>query len=137
MKDWNEIEARYVTGNVSYRALAKEYGAALKTLERRGKNGCWVEKRRRHRGQLLEQTLEKDREGRMERIEKLQRAADKLLVRVEELSEAADLSPAGLKTLSEVLKNIRDAQMLQQAKPDAQEKQTLTVVLEGVGEFAA
>ena len=137
MKNWIEIEARYVTGTVGYRALAAEYGVHLRTVKEHGRRGQWTQKRLRYRDGLRARILEKDREGRMERIEKLQQAADKLLVRVEELSEAADISPASLKTLSEVLKNIRDAQMLQQAKNEAQEKQTLTVVLEGVGEFAA
>jgi len=137
MPDWNEIEARYVTQEISYRALAAQYGVHENTVARHGRKGLWAQKRLRHGAQVRAEMLARDKEMRLERIEKLQQAADKLLERVEALSEAADITPANLKTLSETLKNIRDAQMLQQTKNEEKEKQTVTVVLEDVREFTA
>ena len=52
----------------------------------------------------------------------LMQVADKLLLRVEELTMDAEVTPASLKTLSETLKNIRDAQMIK-SRRDLQEQE--------------
>ena len=64
-----------------------------------------------------------DTEFLVQRTAHLMEVADKLLLRVEELTMDTQATPASLKTLSETLKNIRDAQMIKSRK-DLQEQQT-------------
>lgn len=152
MTNWNEIETAYLTERLSYRELAQRYGVDISAVKRRGKKGNWVEKRQWHQQQLQGELLDADKAQRCDRLLKLQSVADKLLERVEELGSAEEISAANLKTLSETLKNIRDAQMLkgkldvveQQSRIDKlrrelgkteQEGQTIRVVLEGAEGF--
>ena len=130
---WSEIEAAYVTSEKSYRKLAEQYGVPLRTVEDRGKKGNWVQKRRNHGETIMEDILKADREQALQRTERLMQAGDGLLDKVRELTAVTD-SPAALKTLTEALKNIRDAQMLKEGR---QEGDRLTVVLEGVEGYAA
>ena len=153
MADWNEIEAAYVAGGGSYRQVAARYGVGFSAVKRRGKRGSWVQKREEYGGQLRQALLDADKAARCDRFVKLNRVADRLLERVEELTDAAEVSPASLKTLSETLKNIRDAQMLK-GRLDAAEQemrieklrkemgraenqgQVIRVVLDGAEAFA-
>ncbi len=154
MADWKKIEAEYLTGHFSYRDLAEKYGVSVDTVASRGKRGGWVGKRMGHEEGVRAEVLKADSEQAVRRTERLMEVADKLLFRVEELSGDAGISPASIKTLSEALKNIRDAQMIksgkdlleQQARIDKLQKEcsraetergSVTVRLEGnVGEFA-
>ena len=63
-----------------------------------------------------------DTEFLVQRTAHLMEVADKLLLRVEELTMDTQATPASLKTLSETLKNIRDAQMIKSRK-DLQEQE--------------
>ena len=154
-RDWNKIELAYLTGQGSYRTLARRYGVSSRAVERRGKKGGWVQKRMEHETEIKKQVLEADTEQVATRTVRLLEVADKLLQRVEELSGEAEITPASIKTLSEALKNLRDAQMIkssrdlqeQQARIDKLQKECsreeierggVSILLEGaVGEFAA
>lgn len=120
MEDWKKIEQEYLSGDVSYRDLAKKYNLSPDTVASRGKRGGWVEKRLEYCQGLQE--LKSDTQNLQKRTGRLLEVADKLLDRVEELGGEAEMTPASLKTLSETLKNIRDAQMIKSTK-DLQEQQ--------------
>ena len=134
--DWKEMEAEYVTGGASYRALAEKYGVSLGTVKHRGARDGWVAGRQAHKEEVMRKVLTADTERILSRMERLQGVGDVLLERVEEMVPEIE-SPAALKTLTEALKNIRDAQMLKESNRAESEKQTITVVLEGVGEFVS
>ena len=121
-RDWSNIELAYLTGQGSYRFLAQRYGVSRRTLEKRGKKGGWVQKRMEHEREIKKQVLEADAEQVSLRTVRLLEVADKLLQRVEELSGEAEITPASIKTLSEALKNLRDAQMIKSSR-DLQEQQ--------------
>lgn len=131
---WKEIEAAYVTGGMSYRKITEMFGVSRYAVENRGKRGGWVEKRKMHEEQKMEEILKADTEAALRRTERLMEVGDQLLCKVEQVTEVTD-SPAGLKTLTEALKNIRDAQMLKENK--SAEGDRITVVLEEVAGFAA
>ena len=151
--DWNEIEQEYVAGEGSYRLLAKKHGVSRARLAQRGKEGGWVEKRLGYSRDLQE--LKADAAQLQQRTGRLLEVADKLLDRVEELGSEAGVTAASIKTLTEALKNIRDAQMIKSAKDlleqqariekmrrelerSGQESGGITVRLEEkTGEFAA
>ena len=77
----------------------------------------------------MEEILKADTEAALRRTERLMEVGDQLLCKVEQVTEVTD-SPAGLKTLTEALKNIRDAQMLKENR--SAEGDRITVVLEEV-----
>ena len=153
MVDWKKVETEYLTENVSYRDLAQRHGVSLSVVKGRGSREGWVEKRRVHTQAAQDTVLSADTARRVDRLEKLMAVADKLLGRVEQLTQEDTVNPAALKTLSEALKNIRDAQMIKSAA-DLQEQAVrieklrrevgkaeagncITVTLEGeTGEFA-
>ena len=153
MADWKKIETEYITEGVSYRTLAQRHGVSIRWVEQMGAREGWVEKRRAHGEKAQAQVLENDTAGRVQRLEKLMAVADKLLGKVEQLMEEESVNPAAVKTLSEALKNIRDAQMIKSAADlqeqaarieklrkeagKAERSQCVTVTLEGeTGEFA-
>lgn len=155
MADWKQIEAEYLTGRVSYRKLAEKYSLPVHTVADKGRRGRWVQKRLSHEDHVREQVLKADEAQILARTARLMEVADKLLLRVEELGGDAGISPGAVKTLTEALKNIRDAQMIRSAG-DLQEQlarieklrkeanrtenegTAITVTLAGtVGEFAA
>ena len=130
---WAEIEAAYVTGGLSYREIGEKFGISRSAVGSRGKRGGWVKKRQKFEEDVMERTLEENKEAAVQRLSRLLEVGDQLLCKVEQMTALTD-SPAGLKTLTEALKNIRDAQMLKENK---QEGDKLTVVLEGAEGYAA
>ena len=131
--DWNEIEAAYVTGGGSYRNLAEKYGISISTVKLHGSRGGWVEKRRQYEEDVMERILEENKDAAARRTARLLEVGDGLLDKVQELTAATE-SPTALKTLTEALKNIRDAQMLKEGN---REGDKLPVVLKDLAEFAA
>jgi hypothetical protein len=57
--DWEQIENEYVTGQVSYQALAKRYKISTKQVARQGKARGWLEKRRQFRLKTSAEGLQK------------------------------------------------------------------------------
>ncbi|MGM9548255.1 MAG: hypothetical protein ACI3V5_00205 [Faecousia sp.] len=113
MADWKEIEAEYITTQTSYRELAQKYGLNQTTVARRAKAGDWVGRRKRQAGITRERIISAVEGEKVSRALKLQIVADKLLDRVEAMAEGDDgIGAAGLKTLSEVLKILKDVQMI-------------------------
>lgn len=88
------------------------------------------------------------------RAQRFLSVADKLLSKVEEMAEGEEaITPAGLKTLTDVMKNIKEVQMIKSRrelqeldlKLEKQRKElgraegdgnTVTVILQGTEEFA-
>lgn len=50
------LETAYVTGSMTYEALAAENGLSLQEVKRLGKTGCWHQKRQAHRRKQRERT---------------------------------------------------------------------------------
>ena len=59
--DWDKIGAEYIAGGdaVTIRSLAMKYGCDLSALGRKSSAGGWAAKRRTHRQQVANKTLEK------------------------------------------------------------------------------
>ena len=126
-----------MTGGIGYCDLAKKYGVSASAVKRRGKKGNWVEKKEAHAHQVRQAVLAMDAQVQVDRFARLVSVADVLLTRVEELGSGGDVSPASLKTLTEALKNIRDAQTAKDTAKESPEGRSITVVLDDVGEFVS
>ena len=57
MPDWSEIKMEYVTGSMGYRALAKNWGVSLCTLQEHGKKGEWPRLRKEYKAELQTKTI--------------------------------------------------------------------------------
>ena len=151
MLDWKKMEEEYVSTQVSYRELGRRYGVSASAICRRGQREDWPGLRRlRLMGQV---PPEPDREPGMDRRERYLAVSDRLLEQTEQVIRSQEHSPAALKTLSEVMKNIREIQMLrtrldrqeQQARIDKMRKEVdrevftgeqVVIRLEGTEEYA-
>ena len=122
LEDWKEIEREYLSGRVTYRDLAKKYNLPLSAIAHRGRVDGWVGKRLGYVDQACKQVMKVDTQQQVQRTGRLLEVADRLLDRVEELGNEEGVTASSLKTLSETLKNIRDAQMIKSTK-DLQEQQ--------------
>lgn len=148
MADWKKIEAEYITTETSYRKLAQKYGLNQATIAQKAKAEDWVGKRKRQASTTQAKIISAVEDEKVNRAVRLQNVADKLLDKVEVLADGdGSITAAGLKNLSEVLKNLKDVQMIcseadmreQEARIRNLEKQaqkeddnkSITVTLEG------
>ena len=57
--DWSAIRAEYITGNISYRDLAKKHKVSFKTLSDKAKAEKWVDDRDKARDKAATETIQK------------------------------------------------------------------------------
>lgn len=95
--DWERIEAEFVTGNVSYRELAKQYGLSSATLGRYALKHDWMGKRTQYRETVHEQTVsifpelaQRKAEENAEHLRKLYTSTDKMVKAIEKVFEDTD-----------------------------------------------
>lgn len=50
--DWTKIRMRYLSSNVTYRELAKEFGVALSSIAAKAKQEDWQEERKNYRNRI-------------------------------------------------------------------------------------
>lgn len=113
MADWKKIEAEYITTETSYRKLAQKYGLNQATIAQKAKAEDWVGKRKRQASTTQAKIISAVEDEKVNRAVRLQNVADKLLDKVEVLADGdGSITAAGLKNLSEVLKNLKDVQMI-------------------------
>lgn len=113
MADWKKIEAEYITTETSYRKLAQKYGLNQATIAQKAKAEDWVGKRKRQASTTQAKIISAVEGEKVNRAVRLQNVADKLLDKVEVLADGdGSITAAGLKNLSEVLKNLKDVQMI-------------------------
>lgn len=108
--DMSAIKAEYIATDISYRALAKKYGAPHRTIEDMGKREGWVELRRQARGELVAKTVDAVIQGTVERTVKINDVADQLLDIISDTlaAEGSNLHPQHLKWYTSALKDLRD-----------------------------
>lgn len=88
--DWSAIQTAYVTGSSGYRALAKEWGVPLSSLERHAKAEKWPEKRGQFKGKVRAAAQARAGANETEKLVKLQKAGDKMCRQLEKLMAEAD-----------------------------------------------
>lgn len=122
MADWKAIKTEYITTDTSYRKLAEKYGISYQTICAKSKSEHWLEQREQHTNNTVTKTLERISEQQADRASRLQSAAERLLEKVERLMDMDDkmledsdgetciLGAKGMRSLSGVLKDIKDIQ---------------------------
>ena len=119
MADWQKIKTEYITTQTSYRKLAEKYGVNYRTICVRSQQEGWIEQREQHTNETTTKILGAIGRQQVNRAERLQTVADKLLSKVESLIEmdpglAGDTQ--GMKHISGVLKDIKEIQMIRSQK---------------------
>ena len=84
MADWQKIKTEYITTNISYRALEQKYGINYKVIADKGKKEGWSQLRSQHRDKTLTKALEADSKKTVDRLSRIQTAADRLLDKIEQ-----------------------------------------------------
>lgn len=78
--NWQELEERYISGNMSMRKLAEEYGRSLspsemkklqKKIEYQANKGSWKQKRMQYRAGVVNQVLDARSEDEVEQIKQM------------------------------------------------------------------
>ena len=112
-KDWKKIKTEYITGNISYRDLAKKYDVHFRTISNKARAEGWVELKRKKADETVTKTIDAIEKKQIDRGARLASVAEKLLVKVERLIEEQDiLDPKDLKNISGVLKDLKEVQMI-------------------------
>ena len=155
MADWQAIKTEYITTDTSYRKLAEKYGIHYKVISDRGKDEKWVELRSQYRDKTLTKTLSKISAHEADRAARIYSVADKLLRKIEAMVDSdAIISEKGIRSLTAAVKDLKEIQGVrsdidkqeqearianlrrQAEKNDAGNNDGLTVILEGVDEYA-
>lgn len=117
--DWQKIKTEYITTDTSYRKLAEKYGVNYRTICVRSQQEGWIEQREQYTNRTTTKILNAIGRQQVNRAERLQTVADKLLSKVENLLETdAELAmdTQGMKHISGVLKDIKEIQMIKSQK---------------------
>ncbi len=77
-KDWSRIKVEYVTGDMSYKALAKRHRIQPSVISKRGKEEQWPRLRREYREKAAEKAINGEIENEAERLSKLIKATDSM-----------------------------------------------------------
>lgn len=149
-KDWKKIKTEYITGNISYRDLAKKYNVHFRTISNKARAEGWVELKRKKADETVTETIDAIKQKQIDRGARLASVAEKLLAKVEQIIDAQSvLDPKDLKAISGVLKDLKEVQMIksdadlkeQEARianlrkqADLDERNTPTIIVEGLPE---
>lgn len=89
--DWERAKVEYITNpKESYRSLAARYGVSATQVANRSREENWRELRAQHLQDVCTKTVEAIGEKRVERMTRLQGAADKLLLKLEQAIDGLD-----------------------------------------------
>lgn len=86
--DWKKIKTEYITGDASYRDLAKKYDVPFRTLSDRAKREKWVDRRSKHRDKVVSTSVRRTEKAQVESLVRLQKSADKMVQVLEQASKA-------------------------------------------------
>ena len=117
--DWNKIKQEYISGNTSYRKLAKKYGVSESTLSKRAMKEKWsvlkdaAEQESNRR--IIKVVVNKQRK----RMERLQNITDELLNKAEQAVKELDI---------QLYKNVEKTKVIEyknHERPDKPTKETV------------
>ena len=81
--DWAQVATDYITGTMSYKALADKYGVSQKSIERHSKDGGWRDKRRKHGEKMSARLTRSEERKQVKRRARYRAIEDKLLDKLE------------------------------------------------------
>lgn len=88
--DWAALKVAYVTGKMSYKALASQYGISENTLEKRARKEKWADERRKYAGKVVAKAQARAQARDVKRLMSLQSAGNRMCKELEKLMRDAD-----------------------------------------------
>jgi len=95
---WSKIRAEWLKGGITHQQLAEKYGLSVKTIQNRAYNEGWKKEKKRIREKTEEETRDRIVRARVNHLEKLIEANEKLLDGLMELAQAISEKPVVLLT---------------------------------------
>ena len=89
---WEKMKTEFITGTMTYRALADKYGVCYNTMKSRGRYERWMETRRRFQKKTLKKSLDLVGDRQAEALARVDGLADALLQKLETAIEELDYS---------------------------------------------
>lgn len=117
--DWNKIKQEYISGNTSYRKLAKKYGVSESTLSKRAMKEKWSVLKAAAEQESNRRIIKVVANKQKKRMDRLQGAADRLLEKVERAVEELDI---------QLYKNVEKTKVIEyknHERPDKPTKETV------------
>lgn len=87
--DWTAAKTAYVSGNISYRALAEQIGATESAVKMRGTREKWAEERKRYRARVQKTALSRAEKLDAKRLAGLRKGASDMCRQLEKLMQDA------------------------------------------------
>lgn len=111
--DWIKIKAEYVTGNISFRNLAKKYKCSYSTLQKRATREDWVSDKEKHTSEVVAKSVAKIESQQVARASRIIDIANKILDKMEKSVDMIDpCDRQGFRYLTAALKDIKEIQMV-------------------------
>ena len=96
--NWIDVRTEYITTLTSYRKLADKYGVSFRTLSERAKQEGWRDARASFRENLVTKAVQKAENRQAARMDRIDKAADRLLSKLERAIDELDMVIATKKT---------------------------------------
>ena len=110
---WSRIRAEWLKGGITQKQLAEKYGLSVKTIQNRAYKEGWKKEKGRIREKVEEQTRERVVRARVNHLEKLIDANEKLLDGLLQMAEAISGKP--MQTLFDAGGTLRNAESFAKA----------------------
>ena len=112
MVNWSKIRADYISGKYSYDRLAEMHKVSRTAIVNHSRKEGWSKAKKEIVESHIANVTEAIKKSDMEYTEKVYEVADKLLNMAEKMAdrmaEDENLSPRDAKTLTEIVKNVKD-----------------------------
>ena len=92
---WSKIRAEWLKGGITHQQLADKYGVKVKTIRNRASNEGWKNEKGKIREKTEEETCARIVRARVNHLERLMTANDKIISALEKLTEEIEKNPVG------------------------------------------
>ena len=145
--NWFEIKNEYISGNISYRKLAENYGIAFQTLRYRALKENWFEERKKYRNKLgtksAQKIIEKTSDERASQAQRILDACDVALNYISQAinqvniilysdTEAIDTGLVDVDKLHKIVQALKDIKDIIRALEPGDDMQRLDKVLNSI-----
>lgn len=114
MADWKKIKAEYIRTGASYRELADKYGVSFSTIQKRGADEKWTEKRklvgRRSEELLAEKIADSSAKREVKRLDTFNDVADLLMEKIKAgiMDESMTKTSKDIRAITASLKDLKE-----------------------------
>ena len=116
--NWEAAKTEYISGDCSYRDLAKKYGVSNAQIGKKAGREKWPELRKKHREKVVSDLVRKNRKTQVSAMEHFARAKELLAEKITRAVAAVDETDA--QAVRQIVAAVKDAQIILNDRTDAQ-----------------